>query len=125
MYVEALGKVQCINHATKEVCDIEFKEKGWNGKNANTTIGLIKKQDGPETKSNPVLVKISGKFTESLSMVDLRANSQKEAEIWKAAENPEKYEWQYNFAKFTLQLNLLSDKLKEKLPHSDTRLRPD
>ena len=43
LYVEAVGKVKCINHSTNEVCDIEFKERGWNGKNANISIGLIKR----------------------------------------------------------------------------------
>lgn len=31
----------------------------------------------------------------------------------------------YQFTKFTLQLNFLSDSLKEKLPHTDSRLRTD
>ncbi len=104
---------------------MEFKERGWNGKNANIAVGVIKKSSGPESKSNPALIKVQGKFTESLQLIDLRQQPSKELEIWRAAENPENYEWQYNFAKFTLQLNLISDSLKEKLPQTDTRFRPD
>ncbi len=58
-------------------------------------------------------------------MVDLRKTPQEEVEIWRAAEKPDNYEWQYNFSKFTLQLSLVSDQLKEKLPPTDTRFRPD
>jgi hypothetical protein len=51
---------------------MEFKERGWNGKNSNFAVGVIKKSVGPESKTNPALIKVQGKFTESLSLIDLR-----------------------------------------------------
>ena len=38
---------------------------------------------------------------------------------------PDNSDWMYQFSNFTLQLNYLSNALKEKLPPTDTRLRPD
>lgn len=28
------GKTKLINHSTQDVCEFDFKEKNWNGKNA-------------------------------------------------------------------------------------------
>jgi hypothetical protein len=33
-YIDVHGKISIINHTNSEVCDLEFKEKGWNAKNA-------------------------------------------------------------------------------------------
>ncbi len=40
-------------------------------------------------------------------------------------EKPDKSEWMYQFTQFTLQLNYLPDTLRDKLSHTDSRLRPD
>ena len=38
---------------------------------------------------------------------------------------PQNSEYMYQFSYFTLQLNYLTDSMKEKLPHTDARFRPD
>lgn len=45
--------------------------------------------------------------------------------IWEANELPENHHLMYNMNAFSLQLNLLTDELKEKLPPTDSRFRPD
>jgi hypothetical protein len=50
---------------TNEKCDMEWKERGWSGKNANTFVGLVK------TASGDPRFRIQGKFTEVCSIVDL------------------------------------------------------
>ena len=46
-------------------------------------------------------------------------------EVWSMNPKPENSDWMYQFSYFTLQLNYLSDALREKLPPTDSRLRPD
>jgi len=45
--------------------------------------------------------------------------------LWQAFPFPDNFNMQYFFTNFTLQLNYLPDSLKEKLPPTDSRLRPD
>jgi len=45
--------------------------------------------------------------------------------IWRVNPMPDQFELQYMFTNFTLQLNHLPDQLKDKLPPTDSRLRPD
>ena len=56
-------------------------------------------------------------------MIDMR--TKEESELWKSEPKPVKSDWLYNFSRFSLQLNYLSDELREKLPPTDSRLRPD
>jgi hypothetical protein len=34
MYAEIVGIMTVRNHKTQETCEIEFKKRGWSGKNA-------------------------------------------------------------------------------------------
>lgn len=43
--------------------------------------------------------------------------------LWSAPEYPENFNLMYNMNKFGLQLNVLTDTLKEKLPPTDSRFR--
>lgn len=80
-------------------------------------VGIVK------TASGKALFKVQGRFTESLQLVNLENNE--EQEIWKVSEKPEKQDYMYQFSSFTLQLNYLPDTLKDKLPPTDSRFRPD
>ena len=64
-----------------------------------------------------------GKFT-----TEITARNVTSGETWtvyKAPEKPYLAEKMFNMSTFGLQLNLLSDELKKKLPPTDSRLRPD
>ena len=45
-YIDVVGKIQIINHTTTEICELEFKEKGWNSKNAQAVVGVVKTTSG-------------------------------------------------------------------------------
>lgn len=45
--------------------------------------------------------------------------------IWKCLDPPEDYEQQYCFSRFTIGLNELTPKLRDALPPTDSRFRPD
>ena len=64
-----------------------------------------------------------GKFTDKIMGEDLTTGEV--FTIFEAPDYPENKHLMYNMNFFTLQLNLLSDQLKEKLPPTDSRLRGD
>lgn len=117
VYVDIHGKSQLINHTSQESCEIDWKERGWTGKKANMVVATIKSASG---KAH---FKVSGRFSESLNLINLESNE--ETEIWRVNPKPENHELMYGFSSFTLQLNYLPESLKAKLPHTDSRFRPD
>lgn len=58
-----------------------------------------------------------------MNIVNLETSE--EYEVWRANEKLENNESMYCFSWFTLQLNFLPDTLKDKLPPTDSRFRPD
>ena len=80
-------------------------------------VGVIKDSKGV------VKYNLNGKFTEKLELKNMETG---EVEvIWEANEMPESNNLMYNMNAFSLQMNLLTDELKEKLPPTDSRMRPD
>lgn len=47
------------------------------------------------------------------------------SQLWKIKELPDNWERNYQFTKFGLQMNYLTDNLKKMLPPTDSRYRPD
>ena len=45
--------------------------------------------------------------------------------LWKAYPFPDYHDMQYYFTNFTMQFNFMAPGLQEKLPPTDSRLRPD
>ena len=45
--------------------------------------------------------------------------------IWSANPLPYQHDYQYYMTKFAININHLPDSLRSKLPHTDSRLRPD
>ena len=62
MYIEWKGTTQITNHNTGEKCDIEWKERGWSGKNAFMVDGICKNEYGLPK------LRVHGRLTESLSV---------------------------------------------------------
>ena len=117
MYIEPQGKVEVVNHCNSERCELEFKAKGWTSKNINSILGVIKDEDGKARYH------LTGKYTENFEVVDLE--SDETWEIWKSPESPPNAHMMYGMGSFALQMNLLNDTLKEKLPPTDSRFRSD
>mmetsp|Transcript_25632 Transcript_25632/g.39440 ORF Transcript_25632/g.39440 Transcript_25632/m.39440 type:complete len:177 (+) Transcript_25632:1941-2471(+) len=105
------------NHLTGEKCELEFKARGWTSKNKEALEGKIK------DKSGKVKYTLTGKYTEKILLTD--TESGEVSEIWTAPPKPEKNNLMYGMNSFALQINLLTDALKEKLPPTDSRLRMD
>eukprot|EP00826_Nyctotherus_ovalis_P064914 TRINITY_DN9532_c0_g1_i2.p1 TRINITY_DN9532_c0_g1~~TRINITY_DN9532_c0_g1_i2.p1 ORF type:complete len:400 (+),score=96.33 TRINITY_DN9532_c0_g1_i2:1177-2376(+) len=117
LYLDCGGNSVAMNLKTKEKCVLTYHQKGW----SDSTHGLL---DGyvQDVNGNKV-IEISGKWTEAVSIKDLRTN--KTELVWKRFPVPEDWENLYCFTMFTLQMNYLPESMRRVLPHTDSRLRPD
>jgi hypothetical protein len=121
-FTEPIGKSFVKNVKTKEICELEFKSKVNSSKPAdlNYMSGHIKDSNGRLRYS------ISGKYTESFIARDLdTGNSFTIFEAPKFPRGPQETKKIYGMNLFSLQLNNISDKLRAKLPPTDSRLRQD
>ncbi|CAO0800572.1 unnamed protein product [Mucor circinelloides] len=123
-YLEHSGECKVVNKTTGDYAVITFKE-GSGG-------GLF----GAPTKRNDVIAtlydsndkkvrRVVGKWSESLAE-EVGLDKKKLSVIWNARppgiKDHDKY---FGFTKFATELNELTDLERDKLPITDTRLRPD
>lgn len=121
MYIEHVGIMTVKNCNTGMICPIEFKAVGmWSSSDKHQVRGKVMAND----KSSAVLATIQGSWSESLTY-SLASNLKTELPLWQSNPMPEKHDWQYYFTNFTMKLNNLPEKMRKKLPRSDSRLRPD
>jgi hypothetical protein len=45
-YVEPVGQCVVKNHSTNEVCELEFKARGWTAKSRDLVSGVVKDASG-------------------------------------------------------------------------------
>lgn len=110
---------------------IEFKAEGWGGKNKHAIEGLIYDNQEDMTEKRSARYKIKGTWSGSLTGHYLQEDGKTieplrpAIDLWTGAPDLDRCEEQFYFTDFTLQLNHLTDKLRAKLPPTDSRLRPD
>lgn len=119
VYVDVNGKSQNVNNITGEIADMEFKERGWSGKNAGVFTATTKTKDGKPC------FRVHGRFNQYAIVQDLNDSAAPEEEVWRARNKPSNSDFMYQFSRFTLQMNHINDALKERLPPTDARFRPD
>jgi Oxysterol-binding protein len=117
MYVEHVGTMTVRNVTNGNVCLVEFKKRGWTGKGAYEIEGHAYESGNTKDKK----ARLFGKWIESMSI-----NYQdREEVIWVANPLPPESPSMYYFTYFTLQLNFMPPSLKNNLPPTDSRFRPD
>jgi hypothetical protein len=94
MYIEPQGPSDCINHTTKEICELDYKVRGWTSKNNNSVNAVIKDKNGVAK------FHLIGKYTESINLVNLE--TQESEELWVAVEKPKNHELMYGMSGFSL-----------------------
>lgn len=117
MYIWVNGTMECTNHKTGTKLIINFKPKGWTAKNDYEAEGSIINKEGKAVYS------VYGKWNSFLNVTDLATNQ--ETQIVTRESNPENFELQYYFGKFSINLNNLTQDLVTKIAPTDVRLRPD
>jgi len=116
-YLDCSGTSTAINMRTNEKCVLNFHGKGWSESSYGLLDGFIFNAAGER------VIEIKGKWSKSIWITDLRTG--KTEMLWRR--NPELKNWEdyYCFTKFAMQLNNLPEKLRNYIPLTDSRLRPD
>ncbi|CAL0319769.1 unnamed protein product [Lupinus luteus] len=133
IYNLILGKLYCEHYGTMRVegnreytCKIKFKEQSIIDRNPHQIHGIVEDKKGKNVGT------IFGKWDESLHYI-IGGNSgkgkgsnvsSKPNLLWKRSPPPE-HQTRYNLTQFAITLNEITPDLKDKLPPTDSRLRPD
>ncbi|TVU48696.1 hypothetical protein EJB05_08341, partial [Eragrostis curvula] len=130
-----IGRVHCHHHGTMTIsgnkeysCKLTFKQQSFLERKPRQVHGLVKDVNGA------TVANLMGRWDESMycttttdaSRVNCSASSPN-ADItllWEKNE-PSANPTRYNLSSFAITLNELTPELKEKLPPTDSRLRPD
>jgi hypothetical protein len=107
-------------------CKLKFKEQSIIDRNPHQVQGVV------QDRSGRTVATLFGKWDESMHYVmgdcfgkGKGSENFSEAHLlWKRSKPP-KFPTRYNFTSFAITLNELTPGLKEKLPPTDSRLRPD
>ncbi|KAI0536967.1 Oxysterol-binding protein-domain-containing protein [Xylaria digitata] len=117
-YVEPVGNMTVSNESTGAKANIEFKTKGMFGGRCEDVYVDIYGPDGA-----PTGVSLTGTWTKSLQVVEGGKNTGQE--IWKAGQLVPNAANTYGMTTYAASLNEITDVEKNRLPPTDTRLRPD
>ncbi|KAL5715294.1 Oxysterol-binding protein-related protein 1C [Ranunculus cassubicifolius] len=133
IYNLILGKLYCDHYGTMRIqgngkysCKLKFKEQSIIDRNPHQVQGVVQDESGSTVAT------LFGKWDESMYYVDgdytgkgKGLESLPEAHLlWKRSK-PAKFPTRYNLSRFAITLNEVTPGLKEKLPPTDSRLRPD
>ena len=117
-YIEHVGDMEVQNKESGERANVSFKEgSSWGGASSRNRI------EGQLYDSNDkMIMELQGKWDESVS----RKTGNKSSEtIWQIHDFPRDAPKYYGFSEWAVQLNEITEDIKDKLPPTDTRLRPD
>ena len=133
--VDNVGPMEIRNHNTGETCYLDFKPRGWKASSAYQVSGKVLDAEGNTRWS------IGGRWNDKIyarltpgyeanfdaggaskgpnNIVD----SNQAFLVWEAHGRPSNIP--FNLTPFVLTLNAIPSKLRQHLPPTDTRLRPD
>ncbi|KAK1422162.1 hypothetical protein QVD17_25084 [Tagetes erecta] len=132
IYNLILGKLYCDHYGTMRIqgnqnysCKLKFKEQSIIERNPHQVQGVVQDRTG---KTAATLI---GKWDESMHFVNGDCSGKGKGDpfsdarlLWRRSKPP-KVPTRYNLTRFAIALNELLPGLKEKLPPTDSRLRPD
>ncbi|KAI1201006.1 Oxysterol-binding protein-domain-containing protein [Nemania serpens] len=117
-YVEPVGNMTVSNESTGSKANIEFKSKGMFGGRCEDVHVDIYGPDG-----TPTGVNLTGTWTKSLQVVE--GGKSTGQEIWKVGQLVPNAANTYGMTTFAAGLNEVTDVERNRLPPTDSRLRPD
>ncbi|XP_057972463.1 oxysterol-binding protein-related protein 1C-like [Malania oleifera] len=133
IYNLILGKLYCDHYGTMRIqgnrdysCKLKFKEQSIIERNPHQVQGIVQDRTGRTVAT------LFGKWDESMYYMNgdcsgkaKGSDSLSEASLLWRRSKPSKYQTRYNLTSFAITLNELTPGLKERLPPTDSRLRPD
>ena len=117
-YLEHHGTLLIKNETLGFVCELNFKQSGYFTSSENEVVGVLKGPNGNK------IYNITGRWSHSLSYFSDESPDSMNV-IWRAKPYPSDFRENYGFTQFAIELNEITDDLKNMLPVTDTRLRPD
>ncbi|KAK6132380.1 hypothetical protein DH2020_033871 [Rehmannia glutinosa] len=133
IYNLILGKLYCDHYGTMRIqgngeysCKLKFKEQSILDRNPHQVQGIV------QDKSGKTVATLFGKWDESMHYVNGDCSSKGKGHestseahsLWKRSK-PSEFPTRYNLSRFAITLNEFMPGLKDKLPPTDSRLRPD
>uniref|UniRef100_A0A803M599 PH domain-containing protein n=1 Tax=Chenopodium quinoa TaxID=63459 RepID=A0A803M599_CHEQI len=132
IYNLILGKLYCEHYGTMRIqgnreysCKLKFKEQSIIDRTPRQVQGIVQDRNGKTVAT------LFGKWDESMHYVNGdclgkgKGDAISEARLLWRRSKPPRYPTRYNLTRFAMTLNELTPGLKEKLPPTDSRLRPD
>ena len=123
-----IGRLYCHHHGTMKIsgnrqhsCKLTFKQQSFLERNPRQVQGVVEDIGGTKVAT------LRGKWDESLycNVTNDGVNSSAESTLLWEKHEPPTNPTRYNLSSFAITLNELTPNLKEKLPPTDSRLRPD
>ena len=124
--VDNYGVMEVKNWTTGDVCQLDFKPRGWKASSAYQVAGKVMTRDGKTAWSvgGRWNDKIYARYTPGFDAEVNPAHDENKAFlVWEAHARPAGIP--FNLTPFVVTLNALPDRLRPLLPPTDTRLRPD
>ncbi|XWS21585.1 hypothetical protein CRYUN_Cryun30bG0066900 [Craigia yunnanensis] len=133
IYNLILGKLYCDHYGTMRIegnreysCKLKFKEQSIIDRNPHQVHDIV------QDRNIRTVATLFGKWDESMHYVNGDCSAKGKGQeslsephlLWKRSKPP-KSPTRYNLTRFAITLNELTPGLKEKLPPTDSRLRPD
>ncbi|XP_025884515.1 oxysterol-binding protein-related protein 1B-like isoform X2 [Solanum lycopersicum] len=127
IYNLVIGKVYCDHFGTMHIqgsggysCKLKFKKQSIMNRNPHQVHGVVQDNSGKTAAT------VFGKWDESLNYSNVSMDLGQDVAylLWKQSKQAN-IQTKYNFTRFAITLNELSPDLEEKLPPTDSRLRPD
>ncbi|XP_049904730.1 oxysterol-binding protein-related protein 6 isoform X1 [Epinephelus moara] len=115
-WIEHYGEITIRNTKSSAcLCKLTFVKGNYWSSNVNEVQGFVMDQEGK------VIHRLFGKWHEGLYCgVPPSAKC-----VWRPGSMPTDYELYYGFTRFAIELNELCPELKDALPRTDARFRPD
>ncbi|EJD04020.1 uncharacterized protein FOMMEDRAFT_121479 [Fomitiporia mediterranea MF3/22] len=115
-YLEHCGEMIIKNTTTGAQCKLDFKETGYWASTPNVVTGIVYSPDGKSVS------RLEGKWDEQLAQ---KLDSQHLKVLWRVTPFPRDATVYYGFTYFGISLNEITPDIKDKLPCTDSRFRPD
>lgn len=131
--VDNYGQMEIKNWNTGEVCQLDFKQRGWKASSAFQVAGKVVGRDGVTKWSiggrwnDKIYARLTPGFEDEMVAAGNTGGSGSSANqaflVWEANKRPTGIP--FNLTPFVVTLNAIPEKLQNVLPPTDTRLRPD
>ncbi|KAI3501099.1 hypothetical protein L1887_28957 [Cichorium endivia] len=126
IYNLILGKVYCDHHGMMHIrgnreysCKLKFKEQSILDRNPRQVHGFVEDGNGKKQAT------LFGKWDDSMYYINGISKDMNDANLLWQRTMPPVNLTRYNLTSFAITLNELTPGLQEKLPPTDSRLRPD